>query len=84
MRAHAVYAVDSLLMPRPREWNYRRIALSGIEGDSSLSLRGADQSFFVGNLERDFSVNTSFRQSPKIAVPQHGFISPPLSSVLRI
>ena len=26
----AVYAVDTLLMKRPRSWNYRRISLSGM------------------------------------------------------
>jgi adenylyltransferase/sulfurtransferase len=35
--ALAVYAVDTLLMPRPRSWNYRRISLAdGTQDGSSL------------------------------------------------
>jgi molybdopterin/thiamine biosynthesis adenylyltransferase len=39
--ALAVYAIDSLLMPRLRTWNYRRITLSdgGLDGASLVSQR---------------------------------------------
>jgi hypothetical protein len=39
----AVYAVDTLLMKRPRTWNYRRISLSdpGLDGGSLIVQRGA-------------------------------------------
>ena len=38
----AVYAVDTLLMKRPRTWNYRRISLSdpALDGGSMISKRG--------------------------------------------
>jgi molybdopterin/thiamine biosynthesis adenylyltransferase len=37
--ALAVYAIDTLLMPRPRSWNYRRISLSdGQQDGASLIL----------------------------------------------
>ena len=37
----AVYAVDTLLMDRPRTWNYRRLSLSdpGLDGGSMISQR---------------------------------------------
>ncbi len=35
----AVYAVDSLLMNRPRQWNYRRVVLSCGDWDTSTSLK---------------------------------------------
>ena len=40
--ALAVYAVDTLLMPRPRAWNYRRISLAGssMDGCGTVSVRG--------------------------------------------
>jgi molybdopterin/thiamine biosynthesis adenylyltransferase len=39
--ALAVYAVDTLLMSRPRQWNYRRISLSdgALDGGSSVPAR---------------------------------------------
>jgi hypothetical protein len=38
--ALAVYAVDTLLMKRPRDWNYRRISLSdgALDGASCIQL----------------------------------------------
>ena len=36
--AMAVYAVDSLLMNRPRAWNYRRVSLSGAAGDGAARI----------------------------------------------
>ena len=33
--ALAVYAVDSVLMKRPRAWNYRRLSLSDLNLDGS-------------------------------------------------
>ncbi|MDR3471408.1 MAG: ThiF family adenylyltransferase [Devosia sp.] len=33
--ALAVYAIDTLLMPRPRSWNYRRVSLSDGGGDGA-------------------------------------------------
>ena len=40
--AFAVYAVDTLLMARPRTWNYRRLGLSdaSLAGGSMISKRG--------------------------------------------
>ncbi len=45
--ALAVYAVDTLLMARPRAWNYRRISLSNATGDgaSMVQARKACQMF---------------------------------------
>jgi len=39
--ALAVYAVDTLLMERPRRWNYRRISLShgALDGGSMVPTR---------------------------------------------
>src|SRR5262249_55675927 len=39
--ALAVYAVDSLLMKRSRDWNYRRLSLSGssFDGVASITVR---------------------------------------------
>jgi molybdopterin/thiamine biosynthesis adenylyltransferase len=34
----AVYAIDSLLMSRPRDWNYRRISLSGNNFDGATRI----------------------------------------------
>lgn len=36
--ALATYAVDSLIMQRPRSWNYRRISLSGLNVDGVASV----------------------------------------------
>lgn len=38
MEAFVVYAVDSLLMNRPRAWNYRRVSLSGAVPDGCGSI----------------------------------------------
>jgi hypothetical protein len=39
--ALAVYAVDTLLMKRPRNWNYRRVSLSdgALDGGSCVPVR---------------------------------------------
>ena len=37
--AFAVYAIDTVLMRRPRSWNYRRIALSDGASDGCASIR---------------------------------------------
>jgi hypothetical protein len=39
----AVYALDTVLMKRPRHWNYRRITLSdsAFDGGAFLSPRGS-------------------------------------------
>jgi len=37
-----VYAVDTLLMERPRAWNYRRISLSNSRDDGGSSIRRRD------------------------------------------
>jgi hypothetical protein len=36
--ALAVYAIDTLLMSRPRTWNYRRISLSDGASDGSAQV----------------------------------------------
>lgn len=38
----AVYAIDSILMSRPRFWNYRRMALSNFAGEGSFVPRRKD------------------------------------------
>jgi len=45
--ALAVYAVDTLLMSRPRNWNYRRISVSdaGLDGGSKIPSRDNCQMF---------------------------------------
>jgi hypothetical protein len=35
LAAHVAYAVDSLIMQRPRRWNYRTCELSGIVSDAA-------------------------------------------------
>jgi hypothetical protein len=37
--ALAVYAIDTLLMSRPRTWDYRRISLSDGTSDGSAQVR---------------------------------------------
>jgi molybdopterin/thiamine biosynthesis adenylyltransferase len=46
----AVYAVDTLLMKRPRAWNYRRISLSdgSFDGASLVPVREGCQMFVLG------------------------------------
>jgi molybdopterin/thiamine biosynthesis adenylyltransferase len=45
--ALAVYAIDTLLMRRPRNWNYRRISLSdsAVDGSVSVPVRDSCQMF---------------------------------------
>jgi hypothetical protein len=41
IEALAVYALDTLLMPRKRAWNYRRVCLSdgGFDSSQRISIR---------------------------------------------
>lgn len=39
---HALYAIDSLLLPRPRDWNYRVLSLSSDFGGSQRVARRRD------------------------------------------
>jgi molybdopterin/thiamine biosynthesis adenylyltransferase len=41
--AFTVYAVDTLLMQRMRDWNYRRISLSGLNQDGGASIPTRDR-----------------------------------------
>ena len=36
--ARAVYAIDTLLMPRTRLWNYRRLSLSDVTQDGGATI----------------------------------------------
>ncbi|MGA2435530.1 MAG: ThiF family adenylyltransferase [Bryobacteraceae bacterium] len=44
--ALAVYAVDTLLMPRPRSWNYRRLLLSTGTSDAAIQIPAREGCFF--------------------------------------
>jgi hypothetical protein len=47
--ALAVYAIDTLLMSRPRTWNYRRISLS--DGSAHVEVREGCVMFGYGKHE---------------------------------
>ena len=47
----ALYAIDSLLMDRKRNWNYREVSLAGFMDDVSLMIEKRDDCPLCGNLK---------------------------------
>ncbi|MEX0325397.1 MAG: hypothetical protein AB3N33_04850 [Puniceicoccaceae bacterium] len=47
--AFATYAVDSLIMSRKRNWNYREVHLAGFMDDCSIKIAKSDNCSLCGN-----------------------------------
>jgi molybdopterin-synthase adenylyltransferase len=53
LAAHVAYAVDSIVMQRPRRWNYRTCELSGIVSDSASMIERNPKCPLCGNSDKE-------------------------------
>jgi molybdopterin-synthase adenylyltransferase len=53
LTAHVAYAVDSIVMQRPRRWNYRTCELSGIVSDSASMIERNPKCPLCGNSDKE-------------------------------